>query len=444
MNTRRTNCHMHVFVTECAPPNFLRVNSSKVAKLVARPVKWVLESPSSEARILKINKFIQKLDRKQRIKLGRYASFLSMGAQECQQKVFEHSLNAAKNYDTNPRLIAHTLDMDYMDTDSVPLIDFDTQLYDVMKIKRFYPDNIFPFVGVDPRARSGVELVNWVKKYFNTGVKSNINNEIIPYCSGIKIYPAHGFFPFDPGLDELYKYAEAKEIPLMFHCTRIGSQYIGKNIQALIPKEPSMLMPEAEGDLYNKAKEAKQEIYDRIARYYDKKTWILNSKIGANEFACDLFSHPQNYVPIMCKYPNLKICLAHMGGNEEVEFMHLAPHNLNSAEPKDKELKEIWETDEHNWAFLIQNLMKEHMSLCTDISSTITHLDEHQVIANIINWLNETDNKGNKLGDRVLFGTDFFMTEPFKAEVNLYELARNTLGDWFNKMSITNINNYLP
>ncbi len=434
---------MHIFVSECAPPNFLRVNAFKAVKIFAKPIKWLLEGQATRKFIWKLNKKIKFLSRYRKNKLNRVVSFLNIGAQMNQKDVFEYSLNVARNYDSSPRLIAHTLDMDYMDTNSKPIIRFHTQLYEVLEIKKYYPDNIFPFIGADPRTRSGTELVNWIKYYFENGVKSKIDEKVLPFGSGIKIYPAHGFFPFDPGLDELYKYAQEKKLPVMFHCTRSGSQYIGSEIESLIPRKPEMIMPDTGSPSYSKALKAQNEIYARIDRYYNEKGWIENSKIGKNEFACDLFSHPENYAPIMCKYPNLKICLAHMGGSNEVEYMDVSANKLQSAKVE-KNLKKIWKTDGHNWASLIKEMMIEYDNFYTDISSTITHLDNNQVLKKITEWLNCPASGGkNTLGDRILFGTDYFMTEISKGETELYGLMLSKLGVWFNRMAKTNIVNYL-
>ncbi|MBI9069213.1 MAG: amidohydrolase family protein [Salinivirgaceae bacterium] len=440
MNSPFTNIHIHVFTSECAPPNFLRVRTFKGLKWFAKPIKKWLEKPKVRKRIWRWDKRLKYLSRNRRTRLNKAVSFLSVGSKSNQLEVFRVSLKVAKSYNGYPRVVAHTLDMDFMDTNSLPIIPYATQLHEVLEIKKYYPDNFFPFISVDPRSRSGQNLVNWIDYYFTHGVKSNLSDEIISFGAGIKLYPAHGFFPFDPGLDELYAYAEKNKIPLMFHCTRVGSQYIGRAIEQLIPEKPEMLMPTEQSPDFQKAQKAQGEIYSRIYRYYQKKKWIKNNKHGVNDFACDLFSHPQNYIPLMCKYPDLKICLAHMGGDEEIKFMNAT--NLQDTKAP-KTLKKIWDVDGHNWAVLIKNLMKDYKNLYADISSTISELDEKQVLQNIRLWLNETDNiNQNTLGDRILFGTDFFMTEMQHDEYELYQFMQSKLGNWFNKMAQSNANNY--
>lgn len=203
-----------------------------------------------------------------------------------------------------------------------------------------------------------------------------------------------------------------------------------------------MIMPTEDNANYQTALDAQKEIYERIERYYtvDKYGWIVNSKIGANDLASDLFSHPQNYVPILTKYPDLKICVAHMGGDDEIEYMKAEDRKkIDATDLRQK----IWKTDGYNWAELLRDLMKKHLSIYTDISFSLSDLDNQTVAENINKWLETEDDIGKKLGGRILFGTDFYMTEQQKSEEELYKLAFNTLGEWFDKISRENSKRFL-
>ena len=435
-----TNSHIHVFDAECAPGNFLRVIPSKFVRKYPKSIKWLLERKPMRKTIWWLDGKVNGKTRKKRKKLAKYISFLNMATQTSQIEIFSKALEIAKIHDSSARLVGLTLDMDYMDDNRAPDKKFCTQLSEVKQIKKYFPDHFFPFVSVDPRARSGNILLNWIKKYFEYGLISKTSGKAYPYFSGIKIYPALGFFPFDPGLDEIYQYAEANGIPVMYHCTRVGSLYVGRNIESLIPAKPKMIMPGKDSPKYPDALHAQQEIYERINRYYGEKVWIKNSNTGNNDLACDLFSHPQNYVPLMCKYPKLKICLAHMGGDDEIEYMKAEDRKKSSG---DEDREKIWEVDGYNWAELIRDLMKKHDSLYTDISFSLSDLDNSKVAANINEWLEAKDDKGEKLGKRILFGTDFYMTEQQKGEAELYTLAKKHLGEWFDKISRENSSRYL-
>ncbi len=426
-----TNIHMHIFNSECAPENFLRIMSIKFVRKNPKLVKSLLETKKIRQAIWWINTLQKRSKMKRRSSFSKYIAFLNVGTQRSQSDVFNLAFNVAKTYDPSARIVALTLDMDHMDNQGkIAEKPLKTQLEEVKQLKRYNPDNFFPFLGVDPRTRLDSDLVEWSRSFFTTGVKSRMSGKVYPYFSGIKIYPALGFFPFDPRLNELYAYAEKEGIPVMTHCTRGGSQYVGSQIETFIPKQPALILPEESKPGYDEAINARNEIYARIERYYEKG-WIKNSSIGNNDFACDLFSHPQNYVPVMVKYPKLKICLAHMGGADEV---------IDNGNPIQKE---IHEADGYNFADLIFALMELHLNMYTDMSYTLSGLEDNKVKTRFSQWLNTIDKEGKKLENRVLFGTDFFMTEQEAHERELYELARNFLTDRFDKLARENAVSYL-
>lgn len=430
-----TNVHMHVFNSRCAPDRFLRIMPIPFVRKFSGPIKKVIDTRFGRTVIHGLAKLFLKSNSNQRSEVDKYVAFLDTGTNATQLEVFQAAYETGRKYDSTIRIVGLTMNMDYMDNHpSARMISVGTQLQEVKDIKRYYPANFFPFLGIDPRHKSDVNMLNWARNYFETGIeykrKDDTGNEITivyPYFSGIKLYPALGFFPFDPKLKELYGYAEKNRIPIMSHCTRVGSQYIGSAIESLIPKEPDMIMPAAQG---GQAQAAKQEIIARIGRFY-KKGWVKNSKTGDNDNACDLFGHPQNYIPLLETFPELKICLAHMGGSNEI------------ARKVKSELKEIRETDGHSWFELISEMMKKYPNLYTDISYTLGDLGNDETCSRIIDLLNETDINGNSLSDRVLFGTDFFMTEQEYREVELYEFAKTKLAKWFDKLTRDNPQRYL-
>jgi uncharacterized protein len=432
---------MHILTSECAPPTFLRVQTSRFLKKIGIPLKALLEIDRVRGIIARTNWLLTFYGPNNRRAIGRYIRFLDVAAQHSEAAIFRMALDAAKTYDANPRLVALTLDMDHMDNQCKPIVTYQTQLYQALRLKKLYPDNLFPFVSADPRSMAGDEMVEWVSQFFKTGVISHQKKAILPYCAGIKLYPALGFFPFDPGLDKMYAYAEREGIPLIFHCTRAGSQYIGDSIKSLIPHRPEMIMPENGSARYLEAIKAKEEILSRIARYRDND-WIKNNRKGDNNRACELFSHPQNYVPVMLKYPNLKICLAHMGGGTEVKYMDPESKDrrrkMASTHRRFRKMSARWEADGHNWANLIKQLMVQHENLYTDLSYTVTELENHLVKKNTRKWLVTKDRNNNELATRILFGSDFFMSKVEKGEGMIYELMRSKLATRYNLLAREN------
>jgi uncharacterized protein len=424
-----TNVHAHVFNSRCAPDRFLRILPIKFVRRMPRAVKNTIDSKHGIRLIRGLYNIFNWRKSNKRSEIDKYVSFLDIGTEATQLEVFERALEAGLQYDSSIRIVGLTMNMDFMDSKSSKnQISYATQLEEVKEIKRYYPSHFFPFLGVDPRHKSGKQLVEWAKPYFETGVKDKASGNVYPFFCGIKLYPALGFFPFDVRLDDLYAYAQEKNLPVMTHCTRVGSQYIGENIQSLIPKNPDMIM--VNNDI--EVEVTRASIHARIAAYYDKG-WVKNSKLGNNDLACDLFGHPENYIPVTKKFPNLKICLAHMGGSEEI---------VNSTKG---ELSSIREVDPTSWFDHIKQMMVKYPSLYTDVSYTISdfHSIDSDVYKNVVSFLGTQDQRGQSLGNRVLFGTDFFMTEQERREAELYAIGKDNLNAWWEKVARENTQQFL-
>lgn len=418
-----SNVHAHVFNSECAPDNFLRILPIPVIRRFSGRIKKMLDSRGAHTVISIYARLLSRKDTNKRKSFEKIVAFLDIAQKRSQLDIFELAYEAGRQYDSSVRIVGLTMNMDYMDNHiSYRQISFAAQLEGVKDIKRYYPANFFPFLGIDPRHKSGNDLVNWAKQYFLTGLEHN--GTVYPFFSGIKLYPALGFFPFDTKLEAIYAYAEANELPIITHVTRVGSQYIGNRITDLIPHTPAMMMPD---QFSQNAIQAQNNIYQRIAAYY-QKGWIVNNDRGDNDYSCDLFSHPENYIPILEKYPNLKICLAHMGGSNEIA----------SPVEKDASLAEIRTVDPELWFDRIMSMMIEYPNLYTDISYTVSDLDRPVVLNRILQFLATSDKNGVPLSERVLFGTDFFMTEQEKCESDLYRLMQEKLHNYLDDLTRNN------
>ena len=425
-----TNIHSHIFNSDCAPDRFLRIIPSGFIRKFAKPIKRGVDSNLSY-KILNLSaKILSKKESSNRGMFDKMISFLDIGTEREQSDIFKMTLQTGTKYDSKVRIVALSLDMDHMDNSpSLYMKNFRTQLEELKEIKRYYPDQIFLFLGIDPRNKQYEELLTWAKDFFQKGVEKN--GIVYPYFCGVKLYPALGFFPFDPALENLYAYCETNQIPIITHCTRVGSQYIGEEIESLIPVSPKTIeVPD--NDHFSIAK---KEIEERIERYR-KAGWIKNNNKGENDLACDLFGHPQNYIPILEKFPRLKICLAHLGGSNEIL-------NSNSEKTLGVDLSQIRKTDGYNWFERIKTYMKQYPHLYSDISYTLSSFEKKAVTKQVLEFMNEEDINGNLLGKRILFGTDFFMTEQENHEEDLYKLAEISLKDWFEIICRVNTQEFL-
>jgi len=431
-----TNAHIHIFNSDCAPDRFLRILPVPLVRRAPGIIKGIIDSKIGRGIIHGMFKAWYGKASDKRGEVDKYVAFLDAGTDATQLEVFQTALAAGKTFDPAIRIVGLTLNMDHMDSQpSKRQISFITQLDEIKDIKRYYPTNFFPFLGIDPRQAGGLDLVKWAKPYFESGVATN-EGKVFPYFSGIKLYPALGFFPFDPRLEELYRYAEENHLPVMTHCTRVGSQYIGDQIESLIPDQPAMIDMAGNPAIAT----AKTSIEKRIKDYKDpSRQWIKNSKIGDNDLACDLFGHPENYIPILEKFPNLRLCLAHMGGSNEV---------IKSMDSKSK-LDQIRKVDQLSWFEHIQNMMRKYPNLYTDVSYTLSDFYDTngKVFTSTFAFLNTpvdpADPTKGKFGDRVLFGTDFFMTEQERREPELYATTKANLSTWWDILGRVNTQKYL-
>lgn len=184
---------------------------------------------------------------------------------------------------------------------------------------------------------------------------------------GIKLYPRLGYAPDHPVLMEhVYPQAARRGIPVMTHCSRGGVQ--GR---------------------------------------------------GLPDFFADRYTDPAAYIPVMKANPDLRICLAHFGGQRDWQ----AYVNPERPSPYADEF-------DHNWQVAIRRMIASGNwpGLWTDISYTLFNFEEFIPFLRLL--LLSEDAAGDKLRRRVLFGSDYYMTTQEKlSEKAVCFRLRNELGD---------------
>src|SRR6187549_922890 len=128
-----TNVHIHVFNSECAPDNFLRILPSKFVRKRPETIKTVLDSRFGRWTIETFFRVTSRRKPDKRRAFGKYIAFLNVGTDTSQLKVFESALRVGQQFDPDIRLIGLTMNMDFMDTEkSEHQISYETQLVKVM------------------------------------------------------------------------------------------------------------------------------------------------------------------------------------------------------------------------------------------------------------------------------------------------------------------------
>jgi predicted TIM-barrel fold metal-dependent hydrolase len=345
----------------------------------------------------------------------RYASFLQIGKSSSQNDVFRHLIESYE--DSSIRMVALTLYMEKLGADA-SMSGYEGQLEEIIALKKRYPDRLLPFFCIDPRWKSsGDEIALLTEKYFNRKVVVQ-GKEHSPFA-GIKIYPSTGFYPFDVRLMPVMEWAAANGVPVMTHCSYLGGIF---NNDADFVK--ASLNP-----------------YDPYAkRYYDKPCYVSDHKKARvnNQRSCSYFLEPHAYES-MIKYfaekgTPLKICFAHFGCDK-----HMLLEHKKDTSPQ----KYYGVLSDKNWTAQIRDLMTRYPGVYTDISYSLTNHDTHDFIFDELN---------QPYGDRILFGTDFFMTEREDKERVTYThfkakaLQRSNVSDAANaweKLAMLNVEQFL-
>ncbi len=308
--------------------------------------------------------------------LDRYANFIDISYEQSQETVFN---KIHGYYPKDTKFIVLPMDMEFMSAGKVK-ISLEQQHADLATLRKKYSENIVPFVAVDPRRENILPMVKKLVEEEN--------------FKGIKIYPPLGYYPTDERLYPVYEYAEKNKLPIMSHCSR--------------------------GGVWDKRK-----ITDVMLTHPISRAKLEKKK--PKEFT-DYYTDPDNYVEVMNKFPELKICLAHLGGSEEWESYLNDPwqHNLKN--------------QKKSWLSKITDMIKseKYPNLYTDISYSILEKTEHFALVKVLL-------QDKNLREKILFGSDFYMVESEKIrERKISMLLRAYLGDnLFFQIAENNIVNYL-
>ncbi len=417
-------------------------------------------------------KFLSKIPGKQTKEMFRRYLNIGRYAFHQEQKTILSKLKS--QYPQNTGFIVLPMDMDYMGA-GTSKTRYRDQMQSLAEVKEM-PSNkeiLFPFVFADPRRivkpekekryRAGdKEYFDW----FIEGGKIKLTDCFIrEYIeerrfSGIKIYPALGYYPFDERLLPLWKYAADNNIPVLTHCIRGTIFYRGIKKQEWNQHpvfQQAMQSRKVNEDAYG-FKDDEQLEKDGITQYVP----LVLAQIKNMDFSVN-FTHPLNYLclleeellrrlitnaisrnensklkelfgyngpdkPLTNDLQNLKICFGHFGGEDEwkrffekdrYSFSSQLVKNPNlgieflktiNGKPSQGKPEQLWKHTD--WYSIICSMMLQYPNVYADISY-ILHGDQE-----ILPLLKQTlQNPGLK--EKVLYGTDFFVVRNHKSDKNM-------------------------
>ena len=365
------NAHIHVFNFRNTPKNFLSV---KVPAGIVKIVNAILSKPVLAKFFLKLlSPFVGANGRKM-------LAFIKIGLKKTPEVIFDDLLQLYPQHD-DVGFIILPLDFSYMNAGPMDKVSYEQQLEELFALKLKYPTKVFPFVAIDPRSDTAMNNLKFIQRYMQRGF------------SGIKLYPALGYFGYHPGLLHVYEYAADKHIPLLTHCSSGGINMAGDDAPAYL------INPECFNKLPGRT-------------YHFQQT-------GEMKDFCDYMNNPDNFEEVLHQFPTLKICFAHFGIDAKSQFA--AGPGLA-------------------WYDKILNLMSRYENVYTDISYTAAY-------SKFLEWfMNAYQNYPAKVQERILYGTDFFMTlqEDNGQDNELLKTIRSGLGEsLFLKLAKENVERFL-
>lgn len=170
---------------------------------------------------------------------------------------------------------------------------FEAQINQIIELKKQYPSRVYPFLSVDPRRKN---ILNLVKFYVGKNKPFH----------GVKLYCANGYSPTDPVLycsasinDCIYNYCTVNNIPIIAHCSNSGFSNFVNEL-------------EVRGYVYIDNQLVMKNETDKIVNF---KKSILRDGVEAIEERQSVLNHPKLWEKVLEKYKNLRLNLAHFGGD---------------------------------------------------------------------------------------------------------------------------------
>ncbi len=288
--------------------------------------------------------------------INRYGAFFYSALKDSQEDVWKELRGY---YPESAKFCVLSIDFDFMGAGRAKR-DFISQLEDLAALAakaNREQETLLPFICVDPRRK---DILDLVRKYI--GEKS---------FKGIKLYPALGFYPDDERLYPVYAYAERYAIPITTHC---------------IPKNKNHFRTKITQEMIDKAKQIEGYIPEEFNKQYDFAKYL---------------NHPHWYKVILKSFPDLKINLAHFGGNDEWDKYLDEPSDIGVRDG----VKQY-----NNWYSLIRDILKYHRNAYADISFTVYDRNLYPLLKNLVNSHSSGANIF-PVKEKILFGTDFYMLQ---------------------------------
>ncbi len=338
--------HCHVFSYRDVPDKFLGIRIPQNERLLSYLEKI-------------LHKIINSSDTDKLSNLAYFINFLrTRTTTEISEKLF--------NYYPGKNLIICPLMMDLAPGIGGRIIDdFQIQIEKIKVLRDKFPEKILPFIALDPN--NPLMKENFLKVFNMQGGYNFF---------GVKIYPSLGYLPSHPHLMEIYSICEEKKIPVTAHCSG-AIVHTGKKKIRDIPG----VHQNSDGS------------------WSDEPVTISFRR--RSDYA-NFFNQPANWNPVLSAFPDLKLNLAHFGGDEAWQ-----KYTSGYAE---------------NWVNRIIDMVYRYKNLYTDFSYTFYKKEYSEALKKLLI-------KNEELSSRVLYGSDYYMVVSEGHFRSLKTSFTTTMGD---------------
>lgn len=350
--------HMHAFNHMDIPENYLRF------RLEVSP-----------ARLKLISRLLRELDRQL---LGRMDDFHAILA----QLILDEDEIVQGLHDRYRRLkyrpISCLLMMDMRSIKGDTKRTFQEQIQSVRELQKKFPDEILPFLALDPVQNDRMEE-DFIEAF---------TDQERPFF-GVKLYPSLGYLPTHPRLAPIFEVCEQKRIPILSHHSSANVRFSGNKVH--------VVGMERVGDRFQTVNEEKHFPTKESVRKY--------------------FNDPFPWFYVLRDFPELKLNIAHFGGEAEWE--------------------KLLEEGESDWVENTVKMVNEYSNVYTDFSYTFYNYK-------FCLRLKEMMKDNPEFTKKILYGSDFCLTLR-EGDFDTYvAMFRNVLGKkLFSQISQDNPKAYL-
>jgi predicted TIM-barrel fold metal-dependent hydrolase len=324
--------HTHVFNYMDVPSKFIGIR----LPMGSRFIGWM-------------SRLLHSIKGGDRDKLSRYAYFLETMKSRSSEAIFRRMYKSY--YQEYPEAIYGVLTMDMdIGIDGRANRSIWTQLGVVAQLREQYPTRVLPYACIDPRRND--EAIELFQTAFDF-------DKHLKYF-GVKVYPSLGYLPSHPQMMKMYEVCAMKNIPVLTHCSSGSTHGSDRKLN------------DVKGVFATYEGENKPGPHQFKAARFRKKRDYRN-----------FFNRPHHWIPVLEKYPKLRLNIAHFGGDEAWELF-------------------VTGKDKTNWVQTVIDLVKKYENVYADFSYTMYSEKYSKKLRSMM----EAD---PELADKVLFGSDYYM-----------------------------------